>query len=132
MGDSRTGAADSITVAGFGFRREARLASLIDALERLEAQHGSVDRLAATQTMWPQVQELGRTRGIAVIAVGDAALPTAVTLSHSRHSLRARGTGSVAEAVALLAAGLGAVLLGPRLISADRLATAAVARGVIP
>lgn len=115
-------------VAGFGFRREARLASLVDALERLEAQHGAVDRLAATRTLWPLVQELGRARGLAVIRVEDEALPSAVTLSHSRHSLRARGTGSVAEAVALLAAGPGAELLGPRLISADRLATAAVAR----
>ncbi|MDI5984177.1 cobalamin biosynthesis protein [Halomonas sp. M4R5S39] len=120
-----------MTVAGFGFRREARLASLIDALERLHAHHGAVDRLAATRTMWPLVQELGLTRGIAVIPVADAALPTATTLTRSRHSLRARGTGSVAEAVALLAAGPGAQLLGPRLISADRLATAAVARGAL-
>ncbi|PMR71431.1 hypothetical protein CR158_13615 [Halomonas heilongjiangensis] len=120
-----------MTVAGFGFRREARLASLVDALERLEAQHGSVDRLAATQTMWPLVQELGLARGLAVIRVEDEALPSAVTLSHSRHSLRARGTGSVAEAVALLAAGLGAELLGPRLISTDRRATVAVARGAL-
>ncbi|MFQ3788381.1 cobalamin biosynthesis protein [Halomonas sp. A29] len=123
---------DSIMVAGLGFRREARLASLIDALEQLEAQHGSVDRLAATRTLLPLVQELGRARGIPVIGVEDEALPSAVTLSRSRHSLRARGTGSVAEAVALLAAGSGAELLGPRLISADRLATAAVAKRDIP
>lgn len=115
-------------VAGFGFRREAKLASLVDALEQLEAQHGSVDRLAVTQSMWPLVQELGRARGLAVIPVADAALPTATTLTHSPHSVQARGTGSVAEAVALLAAGPGAELLGPRLISNDRLATAAVAR----
>lgn len=131
MGDSRTVVDDSRTVAGFGFRRGARLASLAEALERLEAQHGAVDRLAATQAMWPLVQALGRARGIAVIPVADAALPTATTITRSRHSLRARGTGSVAEAVALLAAGPGATLLGPRLISADRRATAAVARGVI-
>ncbi|MGR2737756.1 cobalamin biosynthesis protein [Billgrantia sp. Q4P2] len=118
-------------VAGFGFRREAQLASLVDALEQLEAQHGSVDRLAVTQAMWPLVQELGRARGLAVIPVADAALPTVTTITHSRHSLQARGTGSVAEAVALLAAGPGAELLGPRLISADRLATAAVARGAL-
>ncbi|MCH4561555.1 cobalamin biosynthesis protein [Halomonas sp. EGI 63088] len=119
---------DSITVAGFGFRRGALLASLIDALDRLHEHYGAVDRLAATRTMWPLVQELGRVRGIAVILVADAALPTAITITRSRHSWRARGTGSVAEAVALLAAGSGAALLGPRLISMDRLATAAVAR----
>lgn len=118
-------------VAGFGFRREARLASLIDALDRLHEHHGAVDRLAATRTMWPLVQALGRARGIGVIRVADAALPTATTITRSRHSLRARGTGSVAEAVALLAAGPGAALLGPRLISTDRRATVAVARGAL-
>ncbi|MCE9664391.1 cobalamin biosynthesis protein [Halomonas sp. M5N1S17] len=131
MGDSRTVASDSIAVAGFGFRRGARLAPLIDALERIEAQYGAVDRLAAAQSMLPLVQALGRVRGIAVIAVADAALPTATTITHSRHSVQARGTGSVAEAVALLAAGPGAVLIGPRLISTDRMATVAVARSFI-
>lgn len=116
-------------VAGFGFRQAAQLASLNEALERLETYYGAVDRLAATQTMWPLIQALGRTRGIAVITVDDDALPTATTITCSRHSLRARGTGSVAEAVALLAAGPGAALLGPRLISADRRATVAAARG---
>jgi cobalt-precorrin 5A hydrolase len=37
------------------------------------------------------------------------------------------GTGSVAEASALAAAGPGARLLGPRVISGDGLATAAIA-----
>ncbi|MDR5904104.1 cobalamin biosynthesis protein [Franzmannia qiaohouensis] len=120
-----------MTVAGFGFRRGAQLASLFDALERIEAECGAVDRLAAAQSMLPLVQALGRARGMAVIAVEDAALPTAVTLTHSQQSLEARGTGSVAEAVALLAAGPGAALLGPRLISTDRMATVAVARRFI-
>lgn len=126
--DSRTAVGNSMTVAGFGFRRGARLASLIDALERFEAQYGDVNRLAAAQSMLPLVQALGRARGMAVVAVDDASLSTAATLTHSKQSLQARGTGSVAEAVALLAAGPGAVLLGPRLISADRMATVAVAR----
>jgi cobalt-precorrin 5A hydrolase len=120
---------ESMTVVGFGFRQAARLDSLAEVLTRLETRHGSIDRLAAAQSMWPLVQALGRIRGIAVIAVADAALPTATTLTRSQHSLQARETGSVAEAVALLAAGPGAILLDPRLISADRLATAAVARG---
>ena len=120
-----------MTVAGFGFRRGAQLASLIDALERIEAEYGAVDRLAAAQSMLPLVQALGRARGIAVVAVADAVLPSAATLTRSEQSLQARGTGSVAEAVALLAAGPGAVLLGLRLISTDRMATVAVARGFI-
>ena len=117
-----------MTVAGFGFRRGASLASLESALEQLERRYGPVQRLAAAQSMLALVEALGRERGMAVIAVDDAALPQAATLTHSQQSLQARGTGSVAEAVALLAAGPGAVLLGPRLISADRMATVAVAR----
>lgn len=114
-------------VTGFGFRRAATLASLAEVLDRLAAQHGPVDRLAATEAMLPLVQALGAARGIGVIPVPDAALPATRTLTRSSHSLQARGTGSVAEAVALVAAGPGAALLGPRWISADRRATAALA-----
>ncbi|QTP61285.1 hypothetical protein HNO53_14285 [Billgrantia antri] len=118
-------------VVGFGFRRAARLASLADLLAQLEARYVSVDRLAAAASKRALVEALGRERGMAVIAVADEALPSAVTLTHSHHSRKARGTGSVAEAVALLAAGPGASLLAPRLVSADRMATAAVARGAL-
>lgn len=116
-------------VAGFGFRRTATLASLEEVLDRLCEQHGPVGRLAVTEMMQPLVQALGEARGLEVIRVADDALPAAGTLTRSPYSLRARGTGSVAEALALIAAGPGAELLGPRCISADRRATAALARG---
>lgn len=115
-------------VAGFGMRRSATLASLTEALERLEAQYGPADRLAAAESMRPTVQALGEARGLETLAVPDAALASADTHTYSPHSRRARGTGSVAEAVARLAAGPGSELLGPRLISPDRCATAAMAR----
>ncbi|WP_171102405.1 cobalamin biosynthesis protein [Ruegeria sp. HKCCD7255] len=51
------------------------------------------------------------------------------TLTSSNQSRAAYGTGSVAEASALAAAGAGARLLGPRQISDDRLATCAIAIG---
>jgi len=121
----------ALRIAGFGFRREATPASLAQALDQLVEQYGAIDKLAAARSMLPLVEELGRLRGIEVIAVADAKLPTVTTLTHSVQSLQARGTGSVAEAVALLAAGPGATLLGPRIISADRKATAALAEGVI-
>ncbi|NYT74010.1 cobalamin biosynthesis protein [Halomonas sp. QX-2] len=123
--------AQALHVAGFGFRREATLASLAQALDQLIEQYGAIDKLAAAHSMLPLVEELGRLRHIEVIAVADAKLPTVTTLTHSTQSLQARGTGSVAEAVALLAAGPGATLLGPRIISADRKATAALAEGAI-
>lgn len=120
-----------ILVAGFGFRRGAQLSSLGEVLDQLEAQSGAIGRLAVASSMWPLVQQLGHERGIEVLNVADAVLPAMITLTRSTHSLKARGTGSVAEAVALVAAGPGGQLLGPRLISADRMATAAVARGVM-
>lgn len=118
-----------LKVAGFGFRREALLASLAQALDQLIGQHGAIHRLAAAHSMLPLVQQLGQLRSIEVIAVADTELSSVATLTHSARSMQARGTGSVAEAVALLAAGPGATLLGPRLISADRQATIAVATG---
>ncbi|NYS62294.1 cobalamin biosynthesis protein [Vreelandella salicampi] len=120
----------ALRIAGFGFRREATLASLGQALDQLADQYGAIDKLAAAHSMLPLVEELGRLRSIEVIAVADAELPTVITLTHSAQSLQARGTGSVAEAVALLAAGPNARLVGPRIISADRQATVALAKGI--
>ncbi|WP_245184517.1 cobalamin biosynthesis protein [Halomonas salinarum] len=120
-----------LRVAGFGFRREATLDSLADALERIEEQYGAVDRLAAADSMRLKVQALGEARGLETLTVPDALLATAETLTRSSHSRRARGTGSVAEAVALLAAGPSGELLGPRLISPDQGATAAMASAVV-
>jgi len=127
-----TAASNDMRVVGFGFRRAAPLASLADLLAQLEARYGPVDRLAAAASKQALVEALGRARGLAVIGVEDETLPSVATLTHSRHSLTARGTGSVAEAVALLAAGPEATLLAPRLVSADRMATAALARVSLP
>lgn len=115
-------------IAGFGFRREATLASLEQALEQLCQQYGDIDRLAVTHAMRPLVESLGRQHRLEVIVVADDDLASMATLTRSAYSQQAKGTGSVAEAVALLAAGSGAQLLGPRIISADRKATAAVAK----
>lgn len=118
-----------LKIVGFGFRSGASLASLAALLDTLTQCFGAIDALAATQSMRPLVQSLGQARCLNVILVADAHLPSVTTLTQSAQSLQARGTGSVAEAVALLAAGPGAQLLGPRHISADRQATAAIAIG---
>ncbi|NVK41068.1 MAG: cobalamin biosynthesis protein [Oceanospirillaceae bacterium] len=120
-------AGDAVIIAGFGFRRSATPASLAEVLDRLCEHYGPVDRLAAAASMQTLVRRLGEARGLAVIAVPDTALASADTLTQSPHCLRTRSTGSVAEAVALCAAGPGAELLGPREISVDRCATAALA-----
>lgn len=114
-------------VAGFGFRQQATLESLEQALDQLIAEYGPIDQLAAVHSMLAMVQRLGQARKLPVVSVADADLAGVTTLTQSAYSLRTKGTGSVAEAVALLATGRGARLLGPRIISNDRQATAAVA-----
>ncbi len=60
------------------------------------------------------------------------ALAAVTTPTRSRASLKARGVGSVAEACALAAAGVQSRLLRTRQISPDRMATCAIAQGLIP
>lgn len=124
---NQTVAKQALKVAGFGFRQQATLESLEQALDQLITEYGSIDQLAAAQSMLPLVEALGNARNIPVVGVADADLASVTTLTHSAYSLREKGTGSMAEAVALLAAGSGARLLGPRTVSDDRKATAAVA-----
>ncbi|MFS4439107.1 cobalamin biosynthesis protein [Paracoccaceae bacterium GXU_MW_L88] len=113
-------------VAGFGFREAARVESLRDAY----ALAGPADALAtaADKAETPAFRALAQSLGLPVIAIPSDTLTHAATLSQSAASQRARGTGSVAEAAAL-AALKGARLLGPRVISTDRLATCALAEG---
>ncbi len=115
-------------VAGIGFRKAATLASLRDALERAG---GSADLLATASAKAdaPVARELAAFLGLRLCGIDLAALDAEDTLTHSPHVAERFGTGSVAEAAALAAAGPGARLLGPRAVSGDRLATAAIAIG---
>jgi cobalt-precorrin 5A hydrolase len=114
-------------VAGFGFRAGATPASLRDALARAgggrparlatladKADHGGFAAFAG---------ELGRP----VCRITPQAAAAQATLTESPAARAAHGTGSVAEACALAAAGPGAALLGPRATSGDRMATCALA-----
>ncbi len=114
-------------VAGFGFRGAARLSSLRAAL----AQHGhhAIDALAAPHDKLVLLRRFADTLALPVIAVSPEALRAIATPTRSSASIAARGTGSVAEAAALAAAGDGARLLAPRRISPDALATCAIAEG---
>jgi cobalt-precorrin 5A hydrolase len=108
-------------VAGFGGTSRATLGSYRDALARA----GRADVLAGLAVK-QGVADLARDLGLPYVAVAQVA--GTVTPSQSPASLAAHGTGSVAEACALLAAGPGAVLLGPRVVSADGQATCALAQ----
>lgn len=120
--------------AGFGFRGAATVESLRDALERAAAGR-PVTLLAAPadKADADALRSLAGALGVPVVAVAAAELAATDTPSRSARVLAARGTGCVAEAAALVAAGRAgpARLLGPRVVSADRLATCAIAVGAI-
>ncbi|MBY9061645.1 cobalamin biosynthesis protein [Sphingomonas yunnanensis] len=116
-------------VAGFGCRAGATTESLAAALVAA-AEGRKVDGLAAPTDRVALLRPLARALGIPLTAVTDAALAATVTPTRSPVSLAARGTGSVAEAAALHAAGRGARLLTTRRVSPDRRATCALAQGI--
>ncbi|WP_149587697.1 cobalamin biosynthesis protein [Tabrizicola flagellatus] len=115
-------------VAGFGFRSGASGAALREALARAGGAAG-VTHLATVQGKAGGLADLGRELGLPVIAVPDAALRGQETVTQSQRVAARFGTGSLAEAAALAAAGPGARLRGPRAVSADGMATAAIAEG---
>lgn len=113
-------------VAGFGFSTRATLESLRGALA---ATGGRPQALATLADKAPALAPLAEALDLPLIAVAG---PLSDTKTQSATSLSARGTGSVAEATALAAAGPGAYLLAPRAVSPDRLATCALAQGARP
>lgn len=116
-------------VAGFGYRTGAGRSSLRAALALAQAEHPAVAALAAPDDKAAGLAPLAEAMGLPVIALPAAALHAVATPTRSAASLAARGTGSVAEACALAAAGPGARLIARRHVSPDRMATCAIARG---
>lgn len=115
-------------VAGIGFRRAAPLTALRAALE-LCGTHpqalATLDRKAAA----PQIVQLAAELGLPLLPVPEVALTAQPTLTQSPDQIARFATGSLAEAAALAAAGPGARLLAPRVISPCGMATAAIAEG---
>ncbi|TCM86581.1 cobalamin biosynthesis protein [Rhodovulum steppense] len=120
-------------VAGFGFRAAAGAHSLADALARaggaqgLSALAAPADKAAASC-----LTALADRLGLPIRAIPAERLAAIDTPTQAPRVHAARGTGSVAEAAALAAAGPGARLTGPRRISTDRMATCAIATGDTP
>ena len=115
-------------VAGFGFRAGATPDSLRAAYAQTS---GGATALAAPADKCdtPAFRAFAETLNLPVIPVEPDALTAPETLTQSLRVQSKRGTGSVAEAAALAAAGPGARLLGPRTVSPDRMATCAIAEG---
>lgn len=126
-------------VAGFGFRSSATQASLHDAMIRalaaaqpvIEVRHITLLATAHDKVEAPCLLALADALGLSSYGVASDRMAAAPTTTHSAVVHRLRRTGSTAEAAALAAAmlrsGPDAVLLGPRSVSADRLATCALA-----
>ena len=116
-------------IAGIGFRDGATLESVLDALAQAGAADATRLALPARKQGQPLCEAL-TARGFDLTWIDDAALATTETPTQSAIARRHYGTGSVAEAAALAAARAhdpGARLAGPRALSADRMATAALA-----
>ena len=117
-------------VAGFGFRAAATADSLRDALARAVGKSRvTVFAAPADKAQASCLRELAGEMAVRIHAVAADDLSRQTTATEAARVRAARGTGSVAEAAALAAAGPGARLLAPRSISADRLATCAIAMG---
>jgi cobalt-precorrin 5A hydrolase len=117
-------------VAGLGFRRDVTINSLREAVAAVGGARG----LAALATVSDKagsaaLRSLADELGLPIKAV-PAEVLAGVTTSTQSELIKARfGAGSVAEAAALAAAGHGARLISPRIISRDRMAAAAIAEG---
>lgn len=112
-------------VAGFGFRTGADISALRAALAAAQGAH--LTALASVKAEDTALQALATEMGLPLIAVPAEALAGIVTITQSPRMLARFGTGSVAEAAALYAAGPGATLLGPRVASPCGRAVAAIA-----
>ena len=117
-------------VAGFGFRTLANVSSLLDAFEQAAGSHRPTHLSAPEDKAEADcMRAIASQLELPVVAVAGDHASAQNTLTQSVKIIETRGVGSIAEAVALAAAGGGARLVGPRSISSDRLATCAIAIG---
>ena len=111
-------------IAGMGCRGSATRASLRAALSMAEAAGGRVDALATSPHKTADLAAFAQEQGLFLHSVDVCGV---VTPTQSPRIVQHYGTGSLAEAAALAAAGPGARILVPRITSPDGLATAAIA-----
>jgi cobalt-precorrin 5A hydrolase len=120
-------------VAGFGFRTDTTPAALQDALARAGGTHGLTGLATADDKAGAAaLRALATLLHLPILAIPSERLAVQTTLTHSPRVKTRYGTGSLAEAAALAAAGPGARLLAPRAQSQDGTATAAIAERTSP
>ncbi len=123
-------------VAGLGFRTSASLADLRAALALTGARP---DALASTSTkaLAPALKQLAHEMGLPLLGLDESEIAGEQTLTCSPRIKARFGTGSLAEACALVAARTGhpgarSRLITPRVVTADGQATAAIAERLEP
>jgi len=118
-------------VIGIGFRAAADLASLQDAMRLALDGAGSpkIDALVteAAKSREKVFRELAQLLGLPGLGITQTDLQEMITPTQSQRIQDRFGTGSLAEAAALVAAGPNARLVAPRVVSGDGRATAAIA-----
>jgi cobalt-precorrin 5A hydrolase len=119
-------AGGEMRAAGFGFRKGVQLACLRDLLAAAEAAGGRAAALAALPAKAADagLRALADERGLPLLAVPVSGIATP---THSARIAALHGTGSVAEAAALAAAGPGARITVARIVAPDGTATCAIA-----
>lgn len=115
-----------MVIAGFGCRAEATIASFRDALAVTGIRPHA---LAVPEDRAALIAGFAQGEGLALLSITAEQIDGIDTPTRSDTSLAHRGVGSVAEAVALAAAGPGARIVVARVISSDRMATCAIAQG---
>ncbi|WP_122074148.1 cobalamin biosynthesis protein [Pseudophaeobacter sp. EL27] len=123
-------------VAGFGFRADATVADLRNALALTGARPDALASLTAKAAA-PALQNLAQELALPLIALQEEDIAGEQTLTCSPRIKSRFGTGSVAEACALVAARQGpgpqrSRLITPRVTTADGMATAALAERLEP
>ena len=119
-------------VAGFGFRTSADIASLGSAFAAAGGARASALATADDKASAPVFVQFAAECGLPIHAIAAADLALLPTLTTSARVQSLYGTGSLAEASALAAAGPSARLIAPRAISQDGKATAALAERSLP
>lgn len=117
-------------VVGIGFRAAADLASLQDVLQQvLSASDGGIDAVVteAAKSREKVFREFAQVLGVPGLGVTAQDLGQMITPTQSARIQDRFGTGSLAEAAALAAAGPEARLVAHRAVSRDGMATAALA-----
>jgi len=116
-------------VAGLGFKRDVTLASLREVLVAAGAEGLTAVATVSDKSQTVALQLLAREFSLPIKAIPIAVLAGIETPTRSQFIQAKFGTGSIAEAAALAAAGARARLVSKRTVSQDRTATAAIAEG---